>query len=192
MPPPFVWLDGCTPLHIHTSVDKYNLAYFISNRRRDSGSYVTYLDISVTHFDWNQYASKLALARLLTLGFVLMHTLAWSFWKRFAYSFLASRAVAALVCFPALFEEDKSKCSKHGFCWIHSVSSVLFSSTWFYRGAFSPPQPFVLGAVEPQQPVVLFMRACLNQSAEFSIFHQPTRSWSSTLARLNNYDNTTL
>lgn len=142
MPPPFVWLDGCTPLHIHTSVDKYNLAYFISNRRRDSGSYVIYLDISVTHFDWNQYASKLALARLLTLGFVLMHTLAWSFWKRFAYSFLVSRAVAALVCFPALFEEDKSKCSKHGFCWIHIVSSVLFSSTWFYSGAFSPPSAF--------------------------------------------------
>lgn len=89
MPPPFVLLDGCTPLHIHASVDKYNLAYFISNRRRDSGSYVTYLDNSVTQFDWNQYASGLALARMLALGFVLIHThtLAWSFWKRFAYSF---------------------------------------------------------------------------------------------------------
>lgn len=36
-PPPFVRLDGCTPLHIHTSADKYNLAYFISNRRREPG-----------------------------------------------------------------------------------------------------------------------------------------------------------
>lgn len=175
MPPPFVWLDGCTPLHIHTSVDKYNLAYFISNRRRDSGSYMTYLDISLTQFDWNEDASKLALACLLTLGFVLMHTLAWRFWKRFAYSFSASRAVAALVYFLLLYEENKLKCREYGFCWTHCVSSVCYSSTWFYSRAFSP-QPFVLGAVEPQQPVVLFMRACLSQSAEFSIFHQPRRS----------------
>ena len=34
--PPFVWLDVCTPLHIHTSADKRSLAYFISNRRRGS------------------------------------------------------------------------------------------------------------------------------------------------------------
>lgn len=181
MPPPFVWLDGCTPLHIHTSVDKYNLAYFISNRRRDSGSYMTCLDISLTQFDWNEDASRLALASMLTLGFVLMHTLGWSFWKRFAYSFLASRTVAALVCFQVLFGENKWKCSKHGLWRTHSESSVCFSSTWFYSRAFSP-QPFVLGAVEPRQPVVLFMRACLNQSAEFSIFQQPTRSWSSSRA----------
>lgn len=67
MPPPFVWLDGCTPLHIHTSVDKYNLAYFISNRRHDSGTYMTHLDISPSEFAWNEDASRLALARLLTL-----------------------------------------------------------------------------------------------------------------------------
>lgn len=30
-----LWLDRCTPLHIHTTVSKYDLAYFISNRRRD-------------------------------------------------------------------------------------------------------------------------------------------------------------
>lgn len=181
MPPPFVWLDGCTPLHIHTSVDKYNLAYFISNRRRDSGWYMTYLDISPTQFDWNQAASKLALARPLALGFVLIHSLAWSFWKRFAYSFLASRPAAALVSFQVVCEDNKSRWSKRGFCEINSVCSVYFSSTWIYSRAFSP-KPFVLGAAEPQQPVVLFMRACLNQSAEFSIFQQPTRSWSSSCA----------
>ncbi len=99
MPPPFVWLDGCTPLHIHTSVDKYNLAYFISNRRRDSGSCVTYLDIfPLTQFDWNEDASLLALAALLALGFVLMHTVAWSFLKEVCiFIFRRAGAAAALV-----------------------------------------------------------------------------------------------
>ena len=41
---------------------------------------------------------------------------------------------------------------------------VLQLNLVYSSRAFSP-QPFVLGAVEPQQPVVLFMRACLNQSA---------------------------
>ena len=31
----------------------------------------------------------------------------------------------------------------------------------------------VLGAAELRDPVVLFMRACANRSADFSIFHQP-------------------
>lgn len=34
---------------------------------------------------------------------------------------------------------------------------VLATSTGFF---FSSSQPFVLGAAEPRQPVVLFMRAC--------------------------------
>lgn len=55
---------------------------------------------------------------------------------------------------------------------------VLATST----GVFSSSQPFVLGAVEPRQPVVLFMRACPYQSADFSIFYKPGGSWSSTLS----------
>lgn len=104
-------------------------------------SYMTYLDISATHFEWNQYASKLALARLLTLGFVLMLTLAWSFWERFAYSFfLASRPATALVCFPMLFEGNKSKCSKRVFFWLNIQCQLGVSSARrdFIAERFSP------------------------------------------------------
>lgn len=51
---------------------------------------------------------------------------------------------------------------------------------------FTAEQPFVLGAAEPQQPVVLFMRACLKQSAEFSIFPSNRREAGARPARHNN------
>lgn len=94
MPPPFVWLDGCTPLHIHTSADKHNLAYFISNCRRDSGSCATRRN-AFSEGCWVEMRMLAGLARRLALGFVLMHT--GAFWERFAYSYFTGWAVAALA-----------------------------------------------------------------------------------------------
>lgn len=134
--------------------------------------------------------AMLALARKLAPGFVLMH---WreAFLKQLCIfiSFRRAGLVAALVCLPAQFRREYIAIlfSKHWFCcccccWTQCgwARRDFFFVVTAHRVFFSSSQPFVLGAAEPRQPVVLFMRACPNQSADFSIFYKPEGSWSST------------
>lgn len=176
--PPFVWLDGCTPLHIHTSVDKYNLAYFISNRHRGSGSCMTYLDLSRTRFDWNDYASWLALAAVLALGFVLMHTP--KLLKRVCIFILAesgsgwarmfSKGRRRVLFNPTVADRPFVKDTR-------SQLGVLVLDVIFYSGAFCPSLLCARLSGATAQPVVLFMRGLPEpECAEFSALQQSTRS----------------
>lgn len=177
--PPFVWLDGCTPLHIHTSLDKYNLAYFISNRHRGSGSCMTYLDLSRTRFDWNDYASWLALAAVLALGFVLMHTP--KLLKRVCIFILAESGSGCARMFskgrrrvlfnPTVADRPFVKDTR-------SQLGVLVLDVIFIAERFAPAF-CVLGSAEPRHSLLCYScGACLPEPecAEFSALQQSTRS----------------
>lgn len=103
-------------------------------------SYLTYLDISSTHFEWNQYASKLALARLLTLGFVLMLTVAWSFWKSLHIHFFwrvgqRQRLFVFLRCFGRI---NQHAANMYFIVEYTAWARCFLGSAWFYSGAFFP------------------------------------------------------
>lgn len=117
--PPFVWLDGRTPLHIHTSVYKHSLAYFISNRRREAAL----ARAAVGHtgktllIEIGTLAMLVALALLASTG-LCVDALAWSVsnpWVLHIHFIQASCFSVALVVY------------------IPTVSSSIFISLFFKK-----------------------------------------------------------